>query len=62
MLYNGTPAPLYYVNGSVNLINLAVPSNLPSSGSANVTVQTSTGASSSFTIPAVNLRRPAATS
>jgi uncharacterized protein (TIGR03437 family) len=49
--FNGTPAPLYYMNGAVNLINLAVPSNLPTSGSATVSVKTSTGAVSNFTLP-----------
>ena len=51
MLFNGTPAPLYYVSGAVNLINLAVPSNLPTTGSATLTVQTLAGTSAPFTLP-----------
>ncbi len=51
VLFNGTPAPLYYVNGAVNLINLGVPSNLATSGSATVTVQNLAGNSASFTLP-----------
>ncbi|MEO7145239.1 MAG: SGNH/GDSL hydrolase family protein [Bryobacteraceae bacterium] len=51
VLFDGTPAPLYDVVGAVDLINVAVPSNLPASGAAMVTVQTSTGTSSTFTLP-----------
>jgi uncharacterized protein (TIGR03437 family) len=51
VLFNGVPAPLYYVNGAVNLINLAVPSNLPTTGAATVTVQTPSGTTSGFTLP-----------
>jgi uncharacterized protein (TIGR03437 family) len=51
VLFNGTPVPLYTVIGADNLINLTVPSNLPVTGTATVKVQTSTGVSSSFTLP-----------
>jgi thermolabile hemolysin len=48
---NGTPAPLYSVAGSANLINIALPSNLPSSGTATIAVQTTAGTSSTFSLP-----------
>jgi uncharacterized protein (TIGR03437 family) len=55
VLFNGTPAPLYYVNGapaglSNGLINLGVPSNLGTSGTAAVTVQTYAGTSANYTL------------
>ncbi len=50
VLFNGTPAPLYFVSGPLNLINLAVPSNLAANGSATVSVVTSVGTSSTFTL------------
>jgi uncharacterized protein (TIGR03437 family) len=55
VLFNGTPAPLYYVNGapaglSNGLINLGVPSNLGTSGTATVTVQTYAGTSANYTL------------
>jgi len=50
VLFNGTPAPLYYVNAAANLINLVVPSNLSTSSSATVNVATSAGTSSSYTL------------
>jgi uncharacterized protein (TIGR03437 family) len=51
VLFNGTPAPLYYVNGAVNLINLAVPSNLPTTGSVTLSVKTPAGTTPNFTLP-----------
>jgi uncharacterized protein (TIGR03437 family) len=51
VLFNGTAAPLYYVNGADNLINLAVPSNLPTTGTATLNVQTVAGLSADFTLP-----------
>jgi uncharacterized protein (TIGR03437 family) len=51
VFFNGTPAPLYSVVGADDLINLAVPSSLPTTGTATVTVRTTTGVSSSFTLP-----------
>jgi uncharacterized protein (TIGR03437 family) len=51
VLVNGTPAPLYSVAGSSNLINVALPSNLPSSGTATVAIQAAAGANSTFTLP-----------
>ena len=51
VLFNGVAAPLYFVSGAANLINLAVPSNLPTTGSAILTVQTLAGSSANFTLP-----------
>jgi len=55
VLFNGAPAPLYYVNGapaglSNGLINLGVPSNLGTSGTATLTVQTYAGTSANYTL------------
>ncbi|MBZ5605494.1 MAG: IPT/TIG domain-containing protein, partial [Acidobacteriia bacterium] len=44
VLFNGTPAPLYNVLPSVNLINLVVPSELPETGTNVVTIRNTTGA------------------
>jgi len=40
---NGIPATLYNVLPSANLINLVVPSELPETGTSNVTISNSTG-------------------
>lgn len=48
VLFNGTPAPLYYVFGSLGQINLVLPSELPETGTVNVQVKTSQGTSAGF--------------
>jgi uncharacterized protein (TIGR03437 family) len=50
VLFNGVAAPLYYVFGSSGQMNLVLPSNLPETGTVNVQVVTSQGASSSFAL------------
>jgi uncharacterized protein (TIGR03437 family) len=49
VLFNGIPAPIYALVPSVNLINVQVPSELPTTGVATVTVQAASGASQSST-------------
>ena len=51
VMFNGTPAPLYYVNGAVNLINLAVPSELAGSTAATLVVQTPNGPTPNISLP-----------
>ena len=48
VLFNGVPAPLYYVFGSIGQINLVLPSELPESGTVNVQVKTAQGSSAAF--------------
>ncbi len=50
VLVNGNPIPLYNVVGSANLINVVVPSELPESGTANVTIVNKNGSSQNFTL------------
>jgi uncharacterized protein (TIGR03437 family) len=50
VLFNNKPAPLYFVFGSTNQINLVLPSELPETGSVNVNVQNVTGPSAIFTL------------
>ena len=48
VLVNGTPIPLYFVVGSGGQINIVLPSELGTSGSAKVEVKTAEGTSASF--------------
>lgn len=50
VLYNDVPMPLYNVLPSVNLINTMLPSNAVASGAGTITVKTSAGTSSPYTI------------
>jgi uncharacterized protein (TIGR03437 family) len=50
VLFNNKAAPLYFVFGSANQINLVLPSELPETGSVNVNVQNGTGPSAIFTL------------
>jgi len=50
VLFNNKAAPLYFVLGSTNQINLVLPSELPETGSVNVNVQNATGPSAIFTL------------
>ena len=50
VLFNGIPAPLYFVFGSLGQINLVLPSELPESGGVNVQVKTAQGVSDVLTI------------
>jgi uncharacterized protein (TIGR03437 family) len=50
VFFNNKPAPLYFVFGSANQINLVMPSELPETGSVNVNVQNGTGPSAIFTL------------
>ncbi len=50
VLFNGVPAPLYYVFGSLGQINLVLPSELPEGGTVNVQVQTAQGTSAAFPV------------
>ncbi len=50
VLLNGTAVPIYALVPSANLINIQLPSELASTGTASVTVQTGSGTSSTFTI------------
>ncbi len=50
VLFNGTAVPLYNVVPSANLINVVVPSELPESGTANVTIVNQNGASQNLTL------------
>ena len=51
VLFDGKPAPLYNVTPSANLINLVVPSELPSSGTTTVTMKNAKGTGPSFKVP-----------
>jgi uncharacterized protein (TIGR03437 family) len=48
VLFNGVAAPLYFVFGSLNQINLVTPSELPESGLVTVQVKTAQGTSATF--------------
>ena len=50
VLFNGVPAQLYFVFGSLGQINLVTPSNLPESGTAMVQVKTAQGISAAFSL------------
>ncbi len=49
VLFNGIAAPIYNLVPSVNLINVQLPSELPTAGTATVVVQTPNGSSQSST-------------
>jgi len=50
VLFNGTPAPLYNVIPSANLINLVVPSELPEAGTATVNIVNQNGPGQNLTL------------
>ena len=50
VLFNGVPAQLYFVFGTLGQINLVVPSNLPETGTVLVQVKTAQGTSAPFTL------------
>lgn len=50
VLFNGTPVPLYAVTPSASQINVVAPSELPSSGTATINVQNSSGVSKDITL------------
>jgi uncharacterized protein (TIGR03437 family) len=50
VLFGSTPAPVFALAATGGQINVLVPSELPSSGTVNVTVQTSGGSSPSQTV------------
>ena len=50
VLFNGKSAPVYAVTPSANQINLVLPSELPTSGTATVNVQNGAGLSSSVAL------------
>ena len=50
VLFNGNPAPLYYVNPSLNLINVMAPAELPGTGTATIAVQDASDVSQSYTL------------
>jgi uncharacterized protein (TIGR03437 family) len=50
VLFNGTPAPLYFVFGSAGQINLVTPSELPETGTVSVTVRNSIGLSQTLSL------------
>jgi uncharacterized protein (TIGR03437 family) len=50
VLVNGAAVPIYALVPSANLINFQLPSELATSGTASIVVQTGSGSSSSFTI------------
>ena len=50
VLFNGRAVPLYAITPSANQINVVVPSELPSSGTATINVQNSSGVSQDITL------------
>jgi uncharacterized protein (TIGR03437 family) len=50
VLFDGVPAPLYNVFGSIGQINLVLPSELPESGTVSVQVKTALGTSAPFSL------------
>ena len=50
VLFKGVPAPLYYVSSSRAQITLVLPSELPTSGTVDVQVQSPTGSSRPFAL------------